>query len=551
MRATMETENNGFIKYHLPCPLCSSSDAVSINKDGSAYCFSCQEYIKEYNMETQQVNTTNSANEYEVKDYLKQSNFAEIIDRNIREQTCKRFGVTVKMDSVGTITNHYYPYHDKQGAKIATKTRYTKLKEFSIQGNTKFSGLFGEHLFSKNKYIIITEGELDCLSAYQIFKTEKYETPVVSIKNGITSAVKDIKTSLDFLEQFDNVIINFDNDKQGQEGAMKVAELFSPGKCKVMHLPEGYKDASDCLSKNKLQLYTKAFWDAKLYAPDGIINANILFDEITKPTLKSFVQYPFEGMNKITYGLRPSELVTFTAGSGLGKTQVMREIVHHIIKSTKDNIGLLMLEETPVITSKGLMSIEANQRLHLPDVHVSKDEMKTYFDATVGTGRVFMFDHFGSNSIDNIVSRVRYLAKGLDCKYVIIDHVSIIVSDQSHGDERRALDEIMTRLRTLVQETGLSMIVVSHLRRPEGKGHEEGASTSLSQLRGSASIGQLSDMVIGLERDAQNSDPDIRNTTRIRVLKNRFSGLTGPCCDLKYDVDTGRLNEVQMVDDEI
>ena len=544
----METEKNGFVKYHLPCPLCSSSDAVSVNKDGSAYCFSCQEYIKEYNMETTEIQSTNSKNEYEVSDYLKQSNYAEIIDRNIREQTCKRYGVTVKMDSVGNITNHYYPYHDKQGAKIATKTRYTKLKEFSLQGNTKLSGLFGEHLFNKNKYIIITEGELDCLSAYQMFKTDRYETPVVSIKNGITSAVKDIKGSLDWLEQFDNVIINFDNDEQGREGALKVAELFSPGKCKILHLPEGYKDASDCLSKNKIQVYTKAFWDAKLYAPDGIINANILFDEITKPTLKSFVQYPFEGINKLTYGIRPAELITFTAGSGLGKTQVMREIVHHMIKSTKDNIGLLMLEETPVITSKGLMSVEANQRLHLPDVHVSKEEMKTYFDATVGTGRVFMFDHFGSNSIDNIVSRVRYLAKGLDCKYIIIDHVSIIVSDQSHGDERRALDEIMTRLRTLVQETGVSMIVVSHLRRPDGKGHEEGAATSLSQLRGSASIGQLSDMVIGLERDAQNDDPEIRNTTRVRVLKNRFAGLTGPCCNLQYDVDTGRLKEVSLDD---
>ena len=545
----METNNNGFIKYHLPCPLCSSSDAVSMNKDGSAYCFSCQEHIKEYNMETQEIQSTKSTNEYEVKDYLKQSNYAEIVDRNIKEPTCKRYGVTVKMDSVGTITNHYYPYHDKQGAKIATKTRYTKLKEFSLQGNTKVSGLFGEHLFSKNKYIIITEGELDCLSAYQMFKTDRYETPVVSIKNGITSAVKDIKGSLDWLEKFDNVIINFDNDEQGRVGALKVAELFSPGKCKILHLPEGYKDASDCLQKNKIQIYTKAFWDAKLYAPDGIINANILFDAITKPNLKSFVQYPFEGMNKITYGIRPSELITFTAGSGLGKTQVMREVVHHMIKSTEDNIGLLMLEETPVITSKGLMSIEANQRLHLPDVHVSKEEMKTYFDATVGTGRVFMFDHFGSNSIDNIVSRVRYLAKGLDCKYIIIDHVSIIVSDQSHGDERRALDEIMTRLRTLVQETGVAMIVVSHLRRPEGKGHEEGAATSLSQLRGSASIGQLSDMVIGLERDAQNDDPDIRNTTRVRVLKNRFAGLTGPCCDLRYDADTGRLKEVEV--DEI
>ena len=540
-----EQNKNGFVKYHLPCPLCSSSDAVSVNADNSAYCFSCNEYIRDYNLE-QEPTTINR--EHEKKDFVGQSDFAEIVDRNIKSDTCKKYGVTVKIDSMGNITNHYYPYHDKQGAKIGTKTRFTKLKEFSIQGNTKFSGLFGEHLFSKNKYVIITEGELDALSAYQMFKTDKYETPVVSIKNGITSAIKDIKNSLDWLEQFDNVIINFDNDEQGKDGPYKVAELFSPGKCKIMHLPNDFKDASDCLSKNKIQTYVKSFWDAKVFAPDGIINANTLFDEITKPTVKSFVQYPFEELNKITYGIRPSELVTFTAGSGLGKTQVMREIVHHIIKTKQDNVGLLMLEETPVITSKGLMSIEANQRLHLPDVHLSKEEMKTYFDKTVGTGRVFMFDHFGSNSIDNIVSRVRFLAKGLDCKYVVIDHVSIIVSDQSHGDERRALDEIMTRLRTLVQETGVAMIVVSHLRRPDGKGHEEGAATSLSQLRGSASIGQLSDIVIGLERDAQNDDPEIRNTTRVRVLKNRFSGITGPCSNLRYNIDTGRLVEVQSSD---
>jgi len=542
-----EVNHKGFVKFHLPCPLCSSSDAVSVNADNSAYCFSCQEYIKEYDMQTQP--TTSSNNEYEVKDYMKESNYAEIVDRGIAESTCKKFGVTVKMDNMGTITNHYYPYHDTQGAKIATKTRYTKLKEFSIQGNTKNSGLFGQHLFSKNKYVIITEGELDALSAYQMMLKGTYHTPVVSIKNGIASAVKDIKVSLEWLENnFDNVIVNFDNDEHGLDGAMKVAELFSPGKCKIMHLPEGFKDASDCLTKNKIQIYNKTFWDAKVFAPDGIINANTLLDDVLKPITKSFVQYPFEGLNKITYGLRPSELVTFTAGSGLGKTQVMREVVHHIIKSTEDKIGLLMLEETPVITSKGLMSVEANQRLHLPDVHVSKEEMTTYFDSTVGTGRVFMYDHFGSNSIDNIVSRVRFLAKGQDCKYIVIDHISIIVSDQQHGDERRALDEIMTRLRTLVQETGVSMIVVSHLRRPEGKGHEEGAATSLSQLRGSASIGQLSDMVIGLERDAQNEDPEIRNTTRIRVLKNRFSGITGPCCDLRYDTDTGRLTEVKSDD---
>ena len=541
----MEINKKGFVKYHLPCPLCKSSDAVSVNADSSAYCFSCQQYIKEYDMETQPI--TNGKQEY--KDLsVSKSDFVEIVDRNLSENTCKKYGVSVKTDSMGSITNHYYPYHDKQGSKIATKTRYTKSKEFSVQGNTHQAGLFGEHLFSKNKFIIITEGEIDCLSAYQMFYTGKYETPVVSIKHGVASAVKDIKNSLEWLEQFQNIIINFDNDEQGKDSALKVAELFSPGKCKIMHLPQEFKDASDCLVKNKIQIYTQAFWNAKRFAPDGIINANTLFDDIIKPSVQSFVQYPFEGLNKMTYGLRASELVTFTSGSGLGKTQVIRELVHHLLKQTKDNLGLLMLEENPVVTSKGIMSIEANQRLHLPDVHISKEEWQKHFDATTGSGRVFLFDHFGSNTIDNIISRVRYLAKGLDCKYIIIDHVSIIVSDQSHGDERKALDEIMTRLRTLVQETGIAMIVVSHLRRPDGKGHEEGAATSLSQLRGSASIGQLSDMVIGLERDAQHDDPEIRHTTKVRVLKNRFSGITGPCCDLKYDMDTGRLAEVTSSD---
>ena len=132
----------------------------------------------------------------------------------------------------------------------------------------------------------------------------------------------------------------------------------------------------------------------------------------------------------------------------------------------------------------------------------------------------------------------------MDGKFIVLDHISMIVSSQEFGDERKALDEVMTKLRTLVQETDIALIVVSHLRRPDGKGHEEGAVTSLAQLRGSGSIAQLSDMVLGLERDSQNEDVATRNTTTLRVLKNRFVGMTGPACYLYWDKDTGRLNEV-------
>jgi twinkle protein len=260
---------------------------------------------------------------------------------------------------------------------------------------------------------------------------------------------------------------------------------------------------------------------------------------------KAEVTYPYDGLNKLTYGIRKGELVMVTAGSGLGKSQFLREIVWHILNNTEDNIGMLFLEEGVRKTARSLMSLAVNKPIHLPDVEVSDAELKHAFDVTLGTNRLYLFDHFGSSSLDNIVNRVRYMAKGLNCGFVVLDHISIIVSGGDVGDERKALDAIMTRLRMLVQETGISLICVSHLKRPNDRGHEEGAATSLAQLRGSGAIAQLSDIVIGLERNGQAVDMIERNTTHVRVLKNRFSGYTGGASDLLYNPSTGRMMEIK------
>ena len=100
----------------------------------------------------------------------------------------------------------------------------------------------------------------------------------------------------------------------------------------------------------------------------------------------------------------------------------------------------------------------------------------------------------------------------------------------------------MTSLRSLVEEANIGMILVSHLKRPEGRGHEEGQTTSLAHLRGSHSIGQLSDGVIGCERNLQ--DEENSNVTKLRVLKNRFSGETGLACDVAFNPHSGRIHEI-------
>jgi twinkle protein len=286
------------------------------------------------------------------------------------------------------------------------------------------------------------------------------------------------------------------------------------------------------------------FWQAETYTPDGIIAGSSMWAEVSKPIVKSEAEYPWAGLNALTYGIRKQELVTVAAGSGLGKSQFIREIISGLLDQTSWKMGLMFLEESSRATGRSIMSLAANKPLHLPTTVATDEEIKEAFDATLGQDRMFFLDHFGSTSIENIVARARYMVKALDCEVIFLDHISIVVSSGENGDERKALDEAMTRLRTLAQELDVAIFVVSHLKRPDGKGHEDGATTSLSQLRGSASIAQLSDFVIGLERNGQAEDPIEANTTRIRVLKNRFSGETGRCGALLFDKATGRMNEV-------
>ena len=134
---------------------------------------------------------------------------------------------------------------------------------------------------------------------------------------------------------------------------------------------------------------------------------------------------------------------------------------------------------------------------------------------------------------------------GCGCKWVIVDHLHMLVSSAAEGDERRTIDSIMTKLRSIVEETGAGMVLVSHLRRVEGnRGHENGVAVGLNHLRGSQSIAQLSDCVIALERNQQADDQVESNTTHLRILKSRYTGDVGMATHLLYDRETGRLSEV-------
>jgi twinkle protein len=524
----MEAEDSKFLR-HEQCESCGSSDAKAIYSNGSTFCFSCQ--VSTRKTSDNKVQTMNATTPL-LNPYF-DGQVEPLAARGIAEATCQKYGVR-KGQLNGKVV-HLYPYY-KDGQVVAAKTR-DAAKNFNIIGDGKDLSFFGQNLFGKPSdkiSLVVTEGEIDALSMAQIMGLK---FPVVSVPSGAQSAVKAFRNNIEWLDGWKDVVIMFDNDAPGRDAAQKCAEVLRPGKARIASLP--LKDANDMLMAKRSEELMKCFWDAKSFRPDGIIAGVDLWEVISHEDNTLSLDYPYVALNEKTHGCRRGELVTVTAGSGIGKSAFMREIAHHLI-GLGETVGMVMLEESTRRTGLGLMGLAIDKPLHLSREGVTPLEMKEAFDKTLGTGRVFMYDHFGSSEVDHLMNKLRYMVKGLSCNWIILDHLSILVSGLEGIDERRLIDQAMTMLRTFVEETKCGLLLVSHLKRPDGKGHEEGAHTSLSQLRGSHAIAQLSDIVIGLERNQQSENP---NETQIRVLKNRFSGETGEAGKLYFNRDTGRLTE--------
>ncbi len=514
------------------CPDCGSRRALS-EENGWTHCFACG---------TNRKVGEDDGDQEARRDY---SGFASgealpLTKRHVSQEVARKYGYLI-----GTYNDkpcQIAPFFDDKGRLVAQKIRFAN-KDFTITGDAGKMGLFGKQLCrGHGKMIVVTEGEIDALSFCQAMGLS---WPAVSLPNGAQSAARVIRRELEFLEGYDKVVLAFDADEQGQAAVEACLPLFQPGKVAVANLG-GFKDANEALVAGKAATLRDAAWGATPWRPDGLVNMADLFEEISAP-LEPGILYPWAGLNDKTYGFRPQELVTWTAGTGVGKSAIVSELVHSLItREDHRKVGIIYLEEGVARAGRRILGIEASTPLHLPGNDLSEQALRKAWDATLGTGRLVAYDHFGSLEEEVLLNRIRYMVKSEGCDVVVLDHISMVVSGMDlSDDERRMLDHIVTSLRSLTQETHAAIHIVSHLRRAgEGKAHEEGRAVSLSHLRGTQAIAQLSDAVIAAERNQQAETEVDRNTTTLRVLKNRYAGLTGPAGQLLYSPKTGRLSEV-------
>lgn len=522
------------VTAHLPCPNCSSTDGYALYSDGHGYCFSCGIRVRSDKKAPQ-----DKAKKVGNKNLIENVECKSLNTRKLTKKICDAYGYGVATYKGSAV--QVAPYYSKKNKKLQAQHLRFADKGFAFLGNTDKITLFGQHLWSgTGKQLIITEGEIDCMSIAQILNLK---WPTVSLPNGAEGAVKSIRNNLDFVNGYDTIVLAFDDDEAGHKAVEEVVQILEPGKVKLFAYPNGFKDANEILQASQGAAIIDAVWkNAKVYRPDGIVDGKDTYTQAMKEPNPGWT-IPFPILNKKLMGMRKGELYMFTAGSGIGKSTLVKELAYHMMMEHVLKVGEVSLEENTTRTARTYMGIHLSRDIKLRKPQdITQAQMDEAWTATAGSGKLWIYDHWGSMKLDNLLSKLRYLALGLEVDWIVLDHISIVVSglDEFGTDERKLIDKLMTRLRSLVEETGVGVMAIVHLKRPgnEGKSYNEGRTVNLTSLRGSASLEQLSDVVIALERDQQGDDPDV---SVIRVLKNRPIGITGVADTLKYSHETGRL----------
>lgn len=443
--------------------------------------------------------------------------------RGLTADTLRKYNVTTRVVEDNPVSI-VFPYKNTSFEKF----RLLDKKHFYSKGK-HVSGLFGTEAHGDKsglKSIIITEGEFDAMSAYQMTGV-----PSLSVQSSST-AVNDCQADFEYLNSATKIYLCFDSDEPGQKAATAIAQMFDYNKVFKITLDPALKDANKYLTDDKELEFIRAFRGAKKFVPDGVIStfsevAEALDAKKDKPVCK----WPFSKLEEKLEGFRLGKSYLISGLEGIGKTEIVRAAEYAVLKDTDYNVGIVHLEEPKEDVVNNLLSYHVHTALRRDKNNILsvEEKMERYQDMVKRDNRVHIFNHFGSDDPNHILSIVRFLVTVCGCKFIFLDHINIVVSGlAADGDERRTLDYLCTRLATMVVELNFCLVFVCH-ENDDGR------------PRGSRNISQTAHVHIRLSRDLEHEEDYERNKLYVSIAKNRPTSDSGPAGFVYYDPEKGHL----------
>ena len=508
--------------------------------------------------------------------------FVNAKDRGIRKEICERYGVRAALSEKDgkTVEAYYFPSFNQKGVLTGfMKQDVTKGKDeeghwlavgsVSI-GNKLFGQDVAESINRKRANLVCTEGGWDCLSTFQALvdnvkgtKYEGMEPQVVSIPLGTKNAVEAILHNEAYVTSHDALTTFFDDDHctpaeakkgvmRGHEAREAVAAALIDSGMSIMSITAemGFKDASDYIQAGKsTELAKLVQFGKKPFSTEKIVRASeISFETLIEPQPQGVMIDCFPKLMQKMNGFRTKELTLLLAPSNVGKSTVC-SILARKFMDANHKIGMIFLEEGNKETFQRLVAsdLKVNYlKFKRNPLSVATEEMiRASYEKIVNNDQLVLLDHFGSMPIDSLMAKVKHMVLVEGCKYILLDHVSAVISGNESDNERKDLDIVMTNLASFCAANEVHLVVVCHINRQDShqflpqRGKEAEpfwVNVRKESARGSAALEQFSWNILALEPEIM---PDFsRGRVRIKVLKTRFGDSLGIADAFTLDPET-------------
>lgn len=406
-------------------------------------------------------------------------------------------------------------------------------KEFTAKNGFKGDELFGSNLFPSgcSKVLTVTEGEVDCLSAYQMLSANtSYVNPVVSVPSA-TPSTKFWEKNNKYFDSFEKIVLSIDNDEAGQKLVKKFAEIY-PDKVYILNHGK-FKDANEFLVAGQAKEYKNLWWNAKKYKPDFILSDVDDFLRVFEesPNLEFFKTGIPELDEKLGGGISKGYITLIQAKTGVGKTQLVRMLEYSCWKESQFKFATKHLEETHKESLLGLVSYDLNDRLIDKSEIEDKgkvDEVRESITKLTKDGRIVFYDIDPSDTNDDIMKKFKYLVSAMEVDFIFLEPIQDAVAGSNASEKEGRISDLVTRMGNLCGDTGVGFVVIAHENSDGGAMY-------------SSMITKKAGFKIVLTADRESEDLTVRNKTFIKVVEKNRSGRgfgNAGCVDFDYETYT-------------
>jgi replicative DNA helicase len=233
-------------------------------------------------------------------------------------------------------------------------------------------------------------------------------------------------------------------------------------------------------------------------------------NEMYEPKEEKTIKTGLSKIDDVTNGIKPGQLITIAAYTGVGKSIVTSQIILNMLRQNK-KIALFSLEmgrEEIInkLVSNGC-SIEF-EKLDKKQLNTQEKDKMVQYISTFLAGKHFEIYEY-MDDINRIIKQIKIEKLKYNTDVIFLDLINRVTDFKDKSSKRAEfLGSITRRLKILGGQLGMPIIITAQINRMVEQRIDK--APTLSDIKESGGIAEDSDLVLGLYRDKRLEDPGYR-----------------------------------------